>query len=176
MNKEERQHILLHHKLAFSLWDIIERYFILIAPIGICFVAFSMFIGGIRFGHIYQNNFLNSFFLTAITLLCLGLWLTIFIFKRIESERTFKVINIPNHACESIIEKIIYQLGWTIISKDSTEIVAITKISYFSWGELVTILFEKDQLLINTRARGRQPFTINRDKVNYKKILENLPQ
>lgn len=174
MDKKTREHVLVNHRVPFSWWDVFERYFILIAPISICVVALSMFYGGFKFGHIYQNHFLNKFFVTTVTCFAFGLWLTIFMIRRFESERQFKVINLPDNVNQSQIESIIHQLGWIIVSTDTNEIIAESKTSFFSWGELVTIVIDKNSLLINTRAQGRQPFTINKDNVNYKRILEKL--
>lgn len=170
MEREDKEYILLHYKFPFTWWDIFERYFILIAPLAISFIFFSMFIGGFKFGHIYRNNFLNSFFLTAVIGLVFGICLTLFIWRRIQSERCFRVINLPDSVDNFDVEDMLQELGWTIASKETNEIVARTKTSPFSWGEVVTLLFDKSKVLVNTRPIGRQPFTINRDKANYRKL------
>ncbi len=153
------------------MWDIFERYFILIAPLGICLVSLSMFSGGFNFGHIYRNNFLNSFFLTAVIGLVLGICLFLFIFRRIRTESRFKVIDLPDNVNKSVIEAMLPQLGWTMDCNEENQIVATTKVSPFSWGEAVTLLFDKNKVLINTRPVGMQPFTVNRDKINYRKFM-----
>ena len=92
-----------------------------------------MFVGGFKFGHIYRNNFLNSFFVTAVIGLTCGIWLTLFIWKRIESERRFKEIDLPDNVNNLVVETMVQQLGWTITSKQENEIVARTNTSPFSW-------------------------------------------
>jgi len=46
--------------------------------------------------------------------------------------------------------------------------------SAFSWREQVTIIYNGDEILLNSRPTGSQPFTINRDKVNARKFAEAL--
>ena len=176
MEREDKDYVFSNHKFPFSWWNIFERYFILIAPLGICFITLSMFFGGFKFEHIYQNNFINSFFLTAVIGLSFGIWLTIFIWRRIESEAHFKVIDLPHNMNKFVVENMLQRLGWTIASNEENEIVATTKTSSFSWGEIVTLLFDNNKVLLNSRPVGMQPFTIYRDKINYRKLLTMITE
>jgi hypothetical protein len=55
---------------------------------------------------------------------------------------------------------------------------ATTKISWFSWGELITIIPDNNKILINSRPTGSafsfQPITIFKDRNNIKKIISEL--
>ena len=171
---EEKDYIKSNLKWQFN-WVDFSRYFIIVGPIGITFIAYSMFYGGFKYGHIYNNNFMNPFFFTASCGLLLGLFFTYFTIRRIETERKFQAFELPENISLTDISDKIQTFKWTIISKEKDAIQASTKISLFSWGERVTIIKASDKsILVNTQPFGRQPFTFNREKVNFKKIKELL--
>ncbi len=61
------------------------------------------------------------------------------------------------------------------VNKDSNRIVAFTKTTAFSWGEQLTLVFDKGCILINSRPSGsRQPITIFKDRQNIKKLEQML--
>ncbi len=174
LRNEEIVYIKTNLKWKFN-WTDFTRYFIIIGPIGITFIAFSMFYGGFKFGHIYKDNFMNPFFCTASFGLLLGLFFTYYTFKRIEMERKFQLLELPDNISFVDISDKIQTIKWTIIGKEKHVIRASTKISLFSWGECVTIIKGNDNtILINSQPFGRQPFTFNRDKVNFKKLKDAL--
>lgn len=55
---------------------------------------------------------------------------------------------------------------------------ATTNVSWFSWGELITIICNGNELLINSRPTGGpftfQPITIFKDKENINAIMNEL--
>jgi len=174
ITKEEKDYIKINLKWKFN-WVDFSRYFIIIGPVGITFIAFFMFYGGFKFGHIYKDNFMNPFFLTASCGLLLGLFFTYFTIRRIETERRFNTLELPDNISFIDISDKIHTLKWTIIGKDKDVIQTSTKISLFSWGECVTIIKNRDKsILVNTQPFGRQPFTFNRHKVNLKKLKDAL--
>src|SRR5690606_19049183 len=161
-------------KWKFNWIDFI-RYFIIIGPIGITFIACSMFYGGFKFGHIYKDNFMNPFFFTALCGFLLGLFFTYYTIKRIETEKKFHILKLPDNISFTDVSDKVQTIKWTIISKEKNVIQASTKISLFSWGERVTIVKgNNNTILINSQPFGRQPFTFNRDKVNFKKLKDIL--
>jgi hypothetical protein len=128
-----------------------------------------MFYGGFKYGHIYRDNFMNNFFLGAMTCLTFGLWLTYFTLTRIKKESHFSAMTLnPKITFDNIVNKV-ELLNWTTLQVNSDSLEFITKISTFSWGEKVTILkVDERSIIINSRPlSSRQPFTINRDKVNF---------
>ena len=134
-----------------------------------------MFKGGFKFGHIYENNFMNSFVLTACIELFLGIFFTFYVVRRIQSERKFIALDLPNDILFDDISEKIKSSTWAIISKSEDLIEISTNMSLFSWGELMTIIkTDTNRILVNSRPTGSQPFTINRDKVNLKKLSELL--
>jgi len=174
ITNEEKEYIKTNLKWKFN-WADFTRYFIIVGPIGITFIAFSMFYGGFKFGHIYNNNFINPFFFTASCGLLLGLFFTYFTIRRIETERKFQTMQLSNNISFADIADKIQAIKWTIIGKGKDVIQVSTKISLFSWGECVTIVKGSDNhILINSQPFGRQPFTLNRDKVNFKKLKDAL--
>jgi hypothetical protein len=58
---EEKDYIKTNLKWPFN-WADFSRNFIVLGPISITLIAFSMFYGGFKFGHIYKDNFMNPFF------------------------------------------------------------------------------------------------------------------
>jgi len=172
ITKDEREYIKANLKWKFKWFDLtFLRYFILILPLGITFVASSMFYGGIKYSHIYFNNFINEFFFTALIGLFSGLFLTYFVFRRIEEERKFKPLRLSNSVSIDELAEKIQSIQWCITSKNYELIQANTNISMFSWGECVTIIqVDNNTILINSQPIGMQFFTFNRDSINFKKL------
>ena len=92
--------------------------------------------------------------------------------NRIESERKFKIFFHKETQFEW--KSIFAKLGWQVTSQTKELITGQTAASLFSWGDTITIVLEKDKLLFNSRPQGRQSFTFNRDKINYKKLCGAL--
>ena len=59
--------------------------------------------------------------------------------------------------------------------KELNSIVAFTKVTAFSWGDQLTLVFDNDRILVNSRPSGsRQPFTIMKDMQNIKRLEQIL--
>jgi len=171
MKPKDIEFIKANLKWSFTWSDFLSRYFIIIGPFGIALVGCTMFNAGFRFGYISANNYMNSYFYSALTGLLLGMTLIYYIIRRIESEKKFEILILPKNTTFDDIPKKIRISKWTIVSKTKEVIEISTNISLFSWGELITIIKLDDKsILVNSRPSGRQPFTINRDKVNLKKL------
>jgi hypothetical protein len=155
------------HKWRIVWTDIFDRYFILTAPLWLVFLSFM-----ISYFSINQDSD-YSFLLVTIPIFFFGCLTFYLVLNRIESERKFKPIKLQNDQAFDI-EKCINQLGWRLSSKNDKVVTLFTKISFFSWGETITIILDDNQLLFNSRPQGSQPFTFNRDKVNYKKLCNTL--
>ena len=171
---EKIEYIKINLKWKFN-WTDFTRYFIIIGPIGITFISFSMLYGGFKFEYIFKDNFINPFFFTASCGVLLGLFFTYFTIKRIETERNFQPLKLPDYISFADISNKIQAIKWKIITKEKDVIRASTNISLFSWGECVTIIEGSDNnILINSQPLGQQPFTFNRNKVNFKKLKDVL--
>lgn len=176
MTKSEKEFIIINQRWLFNWFDIFERYFIVVGPIAIIIGPCSMLYGGFKFGHIYENNVFNSNYFIALLVVLLGILLTYYTIKQIEAERKFRKFTLPNGISFNDIPKKIESTKWKIISKEEDVIKISTNISCFSWGEQITIISINDNsILVNSRAAG-QPLTINRDKINYRKLEKYLNQ
>jgi hypothetical protein len=66
-------------------------------------------------------------------------------------------------------------LQWRVAAKENDTFLVESKTSLFSLGEWITIIkINENNILINSRPIGRQPFTHNRNKINYKKLVALL--
>lgn len=174
ITNEEKEYIKTNLKWKFN-WADFTRYFIILGPIGITFIALSMIYGGFKFGHIYNNNFMNPFFFTLSCGLLLGMFFTYYTIKRIETEKKFQLLELPDNISFTDISEKIQTIKWTITCNEKDVIQLITSISPFSWSESVTIIKVSDKsVLVNTQPFGRQLFTFNRDKVNLRKLKDAL--
>lgn len=165
MKDEDIEFIEENRKWRFVWTDIFEWYFILIGPL--CFIFFSFIIS--YFSLKRETDF--SFLLTTIPIFLFGCVTFYLIFKRIESEREFKIISFEGQDLK--FENYFTNIGWRLSSKTDKIIIGRTKISWFSWGETITIILYDKELLFNSRPNG-QPFTINRDKINYRKFCNAI--
>ena len=171
MTTTEIEFIKTNLKWSFTWSDFLRRYFIIVGPIGIAFIGCTMFNAGFRFGYISVDNFMNSYFYTALTGLLFGTTLTYYIVRRIESEKKFETLILPKDITFDDIPKKVRLSKWTTVSKAKEVIEISTNITLFSWGEFITIIkLDDNSILVNSRPNGRQPFTFNRDKVNLKKL------
>lgn len=175
MTTTEREYIKANLKWSFSWWDIFERYFVVAGPIAITVGAYSMFYGGFKFGHIYENNFMNPFFFTATGGLLFGLFFIYYTIRRIEIERRFVPLELPKNISFDEIPIKVKSSNWTVETKTNELIEISTNFSLFSRGELMTVIKnDENSILVNSRPIGRQPFTFNRDRVNFNKLKSVL--
>lgn len=172
MTAEQKEYIKINFKWPYNGHDILLRYFFLIGPIGVIIISFSMFFGGFKYGHIYKDNFLNTFFLGALTSLAFGVWLTYFSLTRIKRENHFSVLTLNTTISFDSIARKVEPLQWTTLQTNSDSLEFSTKILPLSWGEKITIIkIDERIIIINSRPlNSHQPFTINRDKVNFNKL------
>ncbi len=164
MNKEDILYIKKNRKWSFKLSDIYNHYIILILPLSIIFISFSMFYSGNKFNHLK-----DEFLITAIIISLFGLLLLILIVNRILAERKFRLFELNDSNFEEF-KAIIRKCSWSLVENKSESLVLLTETSWFSWGEKITIIKYNDKkILVNSRPYG-QPITINRDKINYNKL------
>jgi hypothetical protein len=166
MNKEDISYIRSNKKWKFKFSDIFYHYIIIFFPLSIIFISLSMFYGGNKFGHLT-----GDFLITSIVGLLFGVLMLIFIITRILSEMNFINIELGNLTFEEF-KKTVKKNDWLVIQNKDEKIVLITKPSFFSWGEKVTILKDRDNMILVNSRPERQPITINRDKINYTKLTE----
>jgi hypothetical protein len=170
MVASEIEYIKSNLKWSFS-WSDSATYLILVGPVGMAMGACSMFYGGFKFGNIYENNFINSFFFTAFVGLVLSLFISYYVIMRIEIEKRFTKIVLPKNVSFNDIQKKIKSSNWILSKVNSEFIEVLTNTSFFSSSEVITIVKKDyDIILFNCRPMGRQPFTFGRDVINLDKL------
>lgn len=110
----------------------------------------------------------------------ISVFLTIFVIKRLYENqvfKTFKIYNLTNEKIEASLKMCdfenckYYKAGYYS---------ALTKTSWFSWGEIITIIPNGDEILINSQPIGNlarsQPITISKDNKNIKKLISKLKE
>ena len=144
--------------LKWSLtWVIAVKYFLII-----CIGAASLYV--------LKNYLDDSTNGTNLIVFLFGLCLSVFALIRIQSERKFRLLKVNSNLTITDLWQKLKPLNWIILHDDPNELEFYDKGSAFSASVYVTIiLLNENELLINTRP-DKQPFTINIDIANYKKI------
>jgi hypothetical protein len=166
------QFIIKHHKWRFRPVDIWDRYFILLAPLFFIFAGVLMAVNsGLKGDSSISQAAIISF---VVILFLIGILLTGFTYNRIVSETLFYSLTLKSLK-ENTIKSCLAELGWVVIDENRNVIIATTKITLTSWGEIITIITNDSELLFNSRPDG-QPFTINKEKINFSKFYERISQ
>jgi len=171
MTKKELENIKKNKRWTVTFADFYSRYFFVLFPLAI------VFIGLMAATSEFRNN-VTDLKISAIIILTVGLFLTCFITKRLYQNQTFEcyyISGLTNDKIEYALKKTnlsnakFYKLGY---------FQATTNVSWFSWGELITIIPDNDKLFINSRPTGSafsfQPITIFKDRKNIKTIIKEL--
>ena len=111
-----------------------------------------------------------------LTSLLVGIILFFFIISRINQEREFKELIIRQNTSTSEIIAALEKERWKIVNESDDVLKFQTRITGFSWGEIITIIRVGDRLLINTQSRGKFAFTFFKEIVNYnliKSVIES---
>jgi hypothetical protein len=168
---DQLSHIIKHEEWKFSAFEYLNRYFILIVPIGFFILGiYPLTINEVT-NRISLNNILSLY---PFGLLLAGGLFFLISYKRIESEKQFRRIELRRALSLEELKDTVVEIGWFVEKANEKYIVAETDISLFSWGEEVTLIQCGSYLLINSRPSGSQPFTFNRDRFNYNKLKEFL--
>ena len=161
MTNELTEYIKNNCKWPFSWGEFLLNYPILIAPILLIILS--------------TKDLLIFISFPKILILILGLFLTIYIILRIESERRFLYLTINSNITIKEIREKLELLNWINIDIKSDSIQFLDKGSFLSGGVIVTIIkYDNNMILVNSKPMGGQPFTFYREKRNYKKIKKNL--
>jgi len=171
MTKELLDKIKLSKKWPFKLSDIFTRYFFLFFPLVITLTGLLGMSSG------FKNN-VTDLKLVSILISSFGLFFFIFIALRLFQNQTFECFDIPN-LTEEQIKKAIRKTNLKNLHYSKLGyFVCTTKVSWFSWGEEITIIPHGDKLLINSKPTGSsfsyQPITVFKDKKNVKIIIKEL--
>jgi len=168
---DKQLHISLKkRKLRLSIWHTLVHFaivgFLTLIPVTFILLNIS------NSKPIKQNSLL--IFLIPLTLAL--------IFFIIQSRRLkFRIIktNLPKHKLDNLIEKVAQELKWFPYETDNDYIVAKTYPSLWSgsWGERITIIFTKNQVLINSICdpdRASSITSMGRNKKHVNKLVQEI--
>ena len=169
--KETLEYIITTRKFPRT-FDDYTNYFFLVAPIAFIAIGFSMLYNYIKFDSGLPILIVSMLFIA------LGVFSVFFVLKRLNDNITFRSISaITDDNIDDVAEKLNqkFNLRKVDVNKSLNRIVAFTKATAFSWGEQLTLVFDKGCILINSRPSGlRQPLTIIKDRQNIKKLEQIL--
>ncbi|SFQ41108.1 hypothetical protein [Parafilimonas terrae] len=172
MTKEDLINIKKHGRWRITLQDAYSKFFFILFPLGIVVVGAFAALSG------FKNNVV-SLKICSIIILMTGFFLTFFVGKKLYQNQIFQRFQIHG-LTQDKIEITLKRAGFNNIKYYSVGYyTATTNMSGFSWGEEVTIIFDDDYILVNSRPNGNtfsffQPFTIFKDRHNIKKITDGL--
>jgi hypothetical protein len=80
---------------------------------------------------------------------------------------------------DSVVEKVANELKWIPYVMDKKVIIAKTHPSFFSgsWGEQITILFDKNRVLVNSICdpdKRSSVVSMGRNKQNMSRLIEEI--
>jgi len=169
--KETIEHIIATGKSPRT-FDDYTNYFFLIFPIVFVAMGSSMTYNYIKF----HTGLL--ILVLSILFIFLGVFFAFFILNRLNDNITFKTISaITDDDIDNVSERLNQKFNLRRIDADKelNSIVAFTKVTAFSWGDQLTLVFDNDRILVNSRPSGsRQPFTIMKDMQNIKRLEQIL--
>jgi hypothetical protein len=161
MKQDDLEYIIANHKWRLTWRDILGRYYIMLFPAFLLFISVEMPFG---------IGFVRPVIIFSLFILPFSLYFFYDINKRITAERTFFFI--ASSACQKeTVESFVNELGWTTTLSTKEYLQARAKLSWTSWGEVITIIYLDNQILFNSRPDS-QPFTSDRDDVNFRKLFE----
>jgi hypothetical protein len=165
MTEEDIHFIIEKDKWPFKLMDMWDRYLVLLFPIALLFISTSMLIGT----YATDSRLFGIIFFILVS--AAALYIAYVDFNRIQSDRTFYTINC-NSSGRNFIKEIFKQLNWPLIEENSGYIVAHTKATWSSWGEVITIIFNGELILFNSRPKWN--INGNSNAVNFWKFYNIL--
>ena len=170
--KEQIEYIKCNHK-SKRTFDDYTNYFIFIFPLAFIGIGLSMLFNFFKF----QTGL--PILLVGLCFVVLGTAFGIFTAKRLTENLTFEQVNLHKQAdLDGIASKLktVFKVNDIHIDRTENVIMATTKWSAFSWGEVTTIIKLDDKtILINSRPNSnRQPVTIFKDRQNIKKLKQIL--
>ena len=171
MTKEELENIKRNKRWTVTFADFYGRYFFILFPLAIAFIGSVMTISG------FENN-VTDLKIAAITILTIGLFLTAFVAKRLYENQIFDCIQIKELNKDKVDIALKAARLNNVKFNNLGYYTATTNVSWFSWGEQITIVLDNNELLINSRPMGSafsfQPITIFKDRQNIKTIINEL--
>ena len=150
------EYIVSNSKWPIRYSDYWNRYIVLLFPFFLFVLSLVMPVGlGLTVFNIVW----------LITLFSSAVYLFIYHFKRIKTERKFYSIPVTVEQFNNL-ENFIKELGWECLEKNEQAIIATTKTSCSSWGDRITIILKEKEKLFNSRPEVA-PNSDNRSGANF---------
>ena len=170
-DRETIEHIIATGKYPRSFDDYTD-YFFLFFPVAFVAIGISMIYNYIKF-----HSGL-PILVVGVLFIPFGIFFVFFVLERLNNNVTFRSISTAAAGdMDSVAERLNqkFKLRRIEVDKELNRIVALTKAAGFSWGEQLTLVFDKDRILINSKPGGlRQPITIMKDRQNIKKLEQMI--
>jgi hypothetical protein len=175
MTEEQIEYSINNGELKLNNWDKFTHYgivgFLLIIPVMFVFFHTRDFIQGTH----RQLKEGEIWFMIVPSLLS-------FLFYRLQKERLkFESIetNLTREKLDLIIEKVAIKFEWHKYIDNEKVVVAKTFPSFFSgsWGEQITILFDKNKILVNSICdpdKSSSVVSMGRNKKHIKTLVEEI--
>jgi hypothetical protein len=166
MTKNELAKIKTSGRWPIKLSDFNRHYFFVVFPLGCAAIGAIELYSGFKFHH-------DDLKMPGTILLIIFVILSILVIKRLYQNQVFEKHQIPDASVENI-KHVLKSLGFQNVRHHKPGyFVCTTRGSWFSWGEEITIVFDDNHILINSRPNS-QPITLQRDRKNIKIIMKAL--
>ncbi|MDP3393032.1 hypothetical protein [Sediminibacterium sp.] len=175
MTKEQIKYSIETGEMKLGNWDKFTHYgivgFLFFIPSVLIFLHLKDYFQGI------PKPFRESEIWFVIIPFILGL-----LFYRLQRSRLkFQTIDthLTREEFDPIIEKVAKELEWTPHVMNKNVIIAKTHPSFFSgsWGEQITILFDKNRILVNSICdpdKRSSVVSMGRNKQNMSRLIEEI--
>ena len=163
------------NELILGNWEKLTHYFIVVTLLFIPLIELYLYLRDLLRGTPKSFDGEITMFIIAPTIL-------VIIFYILQRHRLqFKVIetNLTREELGKIINQVSEELGWDIIKSNNRVIQAITSPSFFSgsWGEQITILFDKNRVLVNSICDPNNQSSIvsmGRNNRNVRRLINEI--
>ncbi len=139
---------------------------------------FFIFFSGVATYGFFKSQGQLTFELISISFICIGVFFIFLTFIRLNDNIKFKTVAADSNIdIDKIGERLQenFKLIRINVNKDLGKIEAFTQTRAFSWGEKLTLIWNENTILINSRPSGYlQAFTIFEDGKNIKKLQQLL--
>ena len=162
MNQTDIAHILenkRHPLTFFNCW----RYLVMLFPGFIVTLGLSICL---------SEGLKKPFIFIWPVIIIIGIYLVKTTFKHIESDRKFYSIYTRVTDVNVIVE-CIKTLGCRIVVENQAIVIAETKMSLTSWGEIITVVIKEGELLFNSRP-SESPASSSRDINNFWRFYRQI--
>ncbi|MES2110377.1 MAG: hypothetical protein V4577_16590 [Bacteroidota bacterium] len=165
MTADELDEIKLKGRWPIKFSDFYNHYFFALFPLMFVLIGASMLYSG-------NINSLSDLKILGWGFIIGGSLLFIVIIKKLIQNQTFENYQIENLTADKIRAALKPLKFANIYYHKAGYFVLTMRVSLFSWGEEVTLIFEDSEIFINSRPR--QPVTFGRDRKNIRTIVAAL--